>query len=69
VVEQIYDHRSNMTPANMPLLVIDGWEHAYYLQYMNEKAKWLDAFWKLVDWECVDRRFSEASRMLSPALY
>ena len=69
VVEQIYDHQSNMTPANMPLLVIDGWEHAYYLQYMNAKAKWLDAFWKLVDWECVDRRFREASRMLSPALY
>ncbi len=68
MVEQIYDHQSNMTPANMPLLVIDGWEHAYYLQYMNEKAKWLDAFWNLVDWDCISRRFSEVSSVRTPVL-
>src|SRR4051812_16131180 len=60
VVEQIYDHESNMTPANLPLLVVDGWEHAYYLQYMNEKGQWLDAFWSLVNWEAVANRFNEA---------
>lgn len=69
VVEQIYDHQSNMTPANMPLLVIDGWEHAYYLQYLNEKAHWLDAFWCLVNWECVGQRFREASSVRTPALH
>ena len=42
VVEQIYDHQNNVTPANLPVLVIDGWEHAYYLQYQNEKGQWLD---------------------------
>ncbi len=68
VVEQIYDHQSNMTPANMPLLVIDGWEHAYYLQYLNEKPKWLDAFWQLVNWECIDRRFRTVSELRTPVL-
>jgi superoxide dismutase, Fe-Mn family len=62
VVEQIYDHQANMTPANIPLLVIDGWEHAYYLQYLNEKSQWLDAFWSLVDWENVGGRFAAASK-------
>ena len=60
LVEQIYDHQANVTPANLPLLVIDGWEHAYYLQYLNEKPKWLTAFWSLVDWERVARRFDAA---------
>jgi len=69
VVEQIYDHQSNMTPANMPLLVIDGWEHAYYLQYMNEKGKWLDAFWSLVNWETVAHRFRELSTIKMPVLH
>ena len=63
VVEEIYDHQANMTPANVPLLVIDGWEHAYYLQFLNEKSKWLDAFWLLVDWDNVGRRFEAASKL------
>ena len=63
VVEQIYDHQANMTPANIPLLVIDGWEHAYYLQFLNEKSKWVDAFWSLVDWDNVGRQFEAASKL------
>lgn len=63
VVEQIYDHQANMTPANVPLLVIDGWEHAYYLQFLNEKAKWLEAFWEVVDWRSAEHRFSAATQV------
>lgn len=37
----------------MPLLTCDMWEHAYYLDYRNEKKKWLEAFWNVVDWEFV----------------
>jgi Fe-Mn family superoxide dismutase len=69
VVEQIYDHQNNVTPANLPLLVIDGWEHAYYLQYQNEKGKWLDAFWNLVSWDAVSDRFREVSSLRIPALH
>ena len=43
----------------MPILVLDMWEHAYYLQYQNEKAKWVAAFWKLVNWQDVAQRFTK----------
>jgi Fe-Mn family superoxide dismutase len=36
------------------------WEHAYYLQYENRKAEWVDAFWELVDWDDVATRFASA---------
>ena len=39
----------------MPLLAIDAWEHAYYLQYKNVKADFFDALWNVVNWDDVDR--------------
>jgi Fe-Mn family superoxide dismutase len=36
------------------------WEHAYYLQYENRKAEWVDAFWNIVDWSDVASRFGKA---------
>ena len=41
----------------LPLLVLDMWEHAYYLQYKNVKADWVEAYWHLVNWPDVARRF------------
>jgi Fe-Mn family superoxide dismutase len=40
-----------------PILVIDAWEHAFYLQYLNDKAAWVDAFWDVADWESAGERF------------
>ena len=60
-VEQIYDHQNNCGQGAVPLLVIDSWEHAFYLQYRNVKADYVDAFWNLVNWENVDVRLSKAS--------
>jgi Fe-Mn family superoxide dismutase len=56
VVEQVYDHQGNIGNGTVPLLVADMWEHAYYLQYLNAKADWLKAFWKLVNWPDVAER-------------
>ena len=56
VVEQVYDHQGNIGNGTVPLLVLDMWEHAYYLQYANVKGDWVKAFWKLVDWEDVGQR-------------
>ena len=60
VVQQVYDHQGNHGQGTIPLLAIDAWEHAYYLQYKNEKAKFFDAVWNVVNWADVDRRYREA---------
>jgi superoxide dismutase, Fe-Mn family len=59
VVEQIYDHQGNIGNGTVPLLVLDMWEHAYYLQYKNVKADWVTAFWKIVNWQDVAQRFKK----------
>jgi Fe-Mn family superoxide dismutase len=61
IVEQIYDHQGNLGNAAVPLLVLDMWEHAYYLQYKNDKQRWVKRFWDLVDWQDVGARFESVS--------
>jgi Fe-Mn family superoxide dismutase len=63
IVEQVYDHQSNVGQGAPPLLVLDMWEHAYYLQYKNVKADWVDAFWNIVNWPDVATRFENARRL------
>ena len=63
VTEQVYDHQGNIGQGGPPLLVLDMWEHAFYLQYENRKAEWVDAFWNLVDWDDVATRFHKARKI------
>jgi Fe-Mn family superoxide dismutase len=58
LVEQVYDHQGNTGNGTLPLLVVDMWEHAYYLQYRNKKSDWLKAFWELVNWTDVGTRLA-----------
>jgi Fe-Mn family superoxide dismutase len=62
VVEQVYDHQGNTGNATVPILAVDMWEHAYYLQFRNKKAAWLEAFWQLVNWTDVAQRFTKVCR-------
>jgi Fe-Mn family superoxide dismutase len=62
VVEQVHDHQSNVCNGALPILVIDMWEHAYYLQYQNRKKEWLAAFWEVVNWNDVAARFEKVQR-------
>jgi Fe-Mn family superoxide dismutase len=58
VVEQVYDHQGNIGNGTIPLLVLDMWEHAYYLQYKNVKGDWVKAYWNVVNWPDVAQRFA-----------
>ena len=44
----------------VPLLAIDAWEHAYYLQYLNVRADFVNALWEIVSWPDVAARFEQA---------
>jgi Fe-Mn family superoxide dismutase len=56
LIMQIEKHNVNVAPNEKILMVLDVWEHAYYLDYKNERAKFVDAFWNIVNWEEVNKR-------------
>jgi superoxide dismutase, Fe-Mn family len=60
---QIYDHQSNLSQGGVTLMVIDAWEHAYYLQYKNQKTAFFKAVWNLWNWDDVSARFEAARRL------
>jgi Fe-Mn family superoxide dismutase len=60
IIEQLYDHQGNLAPATIPLLMLDMWEHAFYLDYQNVKADYVKAFWNIANWADVQARFEAA---------
>ncbi|MEO7430296.1 MAG: superoxide dismutase [Acidimicrobiales bacterium] len=65
VVQQVYDHQGNHGQGTVPLLAIDAWEHAFYLQYQNRKTEYFDAIWNVINWADVAARLSRARDQVS----
>jgi len=58
LIMQIEKHNVTVFPGFGILMVIDVWEHAYYLDYKNDRAKFVNNFWDLVNWDTVAQRFN-----------
>ena len=63
VVSQIHDHQSELIIGSSPLLVIDGWEHAYYLDYESDRASWAEKFFEVADWKSASERYEAAAEL------
>jgi len=58
-VESTPNQDSPLMHGNIPLLGIDVWEHAYYLKYQNRRADYINAFFEVINWIEVERRFKQ----------
>jgi len=59
IIMQIEKHNVNLEPMFKLLLTVDVWEHAYYLDYQNQRARFLESFWNVVNWGEVEKRLNE----------
>ena len=60
IIQQFFDQQANFAAGTVPLLMLDVWEHAYYLDYKNVRADYVKAFWNIANWENVAERFAAA---------
>lgn len=59
-ITQILNHQNNDLSGAQPILALDVWEHAYYLQYQNKRADWVENWWNVVNWNNVAKNLAAA---------
>ena len=65
LVMQLWDQQGNVPIGQTPLLMLDMWEHAFYLQYKNVKADYVSAWWNVVNWDDVAARLASVRQSTS----
>jgi superoxide dismutase, Fe-Mn family len=60
IIEDTLNQDSPLMEGRMPVLGLDVWEHAYYLKYQNVRADYIKAWWSVINWKEVEKRFSQA---------
>lgn len=60
LITQMHNQQKSMFVGAIPMLGIDVWEHAYYLKYQNRRADYIDAWWNVVNWSEIERRYNAA---------
>lgn len=60
ITQQLRDHHNNLVLPTVPILLVDVWEHAFYLDYKNVKADYVKALWNIYNWAEVGKRFENA---------
>ena len=61
IIVQFFDQQGNLPAGIVPILMLDVWEHAYYLDYKNVRADYVKAFWNIANWENAQARFTAAT--------
>ena len=59
-INQLFDQQGNLPVGQLPILQLDMWEHAFYLQYKNVKGDYVNAWWNVVNWTDVAQRLAAA---------
>jgi Fe-Mn family superoxide dismutase len=68
LIHQLYDQQNNVPLGVIPILQLDMWEHAFYLDYLNVKADYVKAAWNIANWENVAQRLDAARQKTSGLL-
>jgi superoxide dismutase, Fe-Mn family len=68
IIVQFFDQQGNLPAGIVPLLMLDVWEHAYYLDYKNVRADYVKAFWNIANWANAQERLGAAREKTSGLL-